>query len=114
MTDNLISKSIVKEINALHAELCALARTTLSKATRIGELLIQAKASLVHGQWLGWLKENIAFDVRTAQRYMRVYEHRDLLKNDNVSHLSAAYSLLSAPAEPVDSALDDVALAVID
>jgi hypothetical protein len=95
INDGRLSKSVIREINALHGELCVLARTTLSKAIRIGELLTQTKAALLHGEWVGWLKENVAFDVRTAQRYMGVYQQRDQFKNDSVSHLIDAYDKLS-------------------
>jgi hypothetical protein len=96
------------EINRLHSEICAAARTTLEKAIRVGELLNQVKESLVHGAWLPWLKENVAFDVRTAQRYMRVFEHRSLLKNDTVSHLSMAYSLLTESGQTIESLRPDL------
>ena len=96
-TDEGISKSVIEEINALHAELCVLARMTLAKAVRIGELLTQSKDALLHGEWVGWLKENVAFNVLTAQRYMRLYQHRDQFKNDTVSHLLDAYDRLSTP-----------------
>ena len=105
MNTTLDLKSVIREINALHGELCALARMTLSKAIRLGELLTQAKAALLHGEWLGWLKENVTFNVRTAQRYMGVYQERDLLKNDTVSHLIDAYDKLSKPKKEKEQPL---------
>jgi hypothetical protein len=39
-------------------------------ALRAGELLIQAKAELRHGEWLPWLRDNFERSERTAQLYM--------------------------------------------
>jgi hypothetical protein len=106
--------NIPAEINRLHSEILDAAKTTIEKAIRIGKLLLEAKQNAGHGNWLAWIKDNISFDVRTAQRYIRVYEHRDLLKNDNVSHLSAAYRLLNSPAEPSEPLPDADTLALIE
>jgi hypothetical protein len=95
-----IGISTVAEINQLHAEICDAARTTIEKAIRIGELLAQHKASLKHGEWLPWLSGNVEFNERTAQRYMRVFDNRDRLKNDSVSYLADAYKLLASTEEP--------------
>ncbi|MHC1767932.1 MAG: DNA N-6-adenine-methyltransferase [Verrucomicrobiia bacterium] len=87
------------EANRLHSELLGLARTSLEIAIRIGELLTEQKARLKHGEWLPWVKDNIEFSEATAKRYMSVHRRRDELKSLNVSDLSDAYRLLSAPAE---------------
>lgn len=68
---------VVSEINRLHFENLEAARMTIQKATRIGELLKQIKSELKHGEWLSWLGANVTFDVRTAQRYIRVYKNPD-------------------------------------
>lgn len=44
----------------------------LRHAMAAGELLIEAKANVPHGQWLPWLKDNCTMSERTAQAYMRV------------------------------------------
>jgi hypothetical protein len=38
----------------------------------IGQRLIEAKAQLGHGEWLGWLGAGIDFSEATAQRFMRL------------------------------------------
>lgn len=97
----LPATAVVNEIRQLHAELQGLARTSLDKAIRIGELLAGVKAGLKHGRWLLWLKENVEFDPKTAQRYMGLFTRRDEFKNDTVSNLSDAYRLLAEPkSEP--------------
>jgi hypothetical protein len=47
-------------------------RDAVAHAVRAGELLIEAKAKLSHGEWLPWLERNFPASVRTAQGYMRL------------------------------------------
>jgi hypothetical protein len=101
---NEIERYRVDEIRRLHTdlengfqEIVGQIRLTVDSAIRIGELLRVQKDSLNHGEWLPWIKKHLPFDARTAQRYMRAFENRVLLKNDSVSHLSEAYHLLEAP-----------------
>lgn len=48
------------------------ANSAVQHALRCGELLLQAKAQLQHGEWLGWLRDNCHVGTREAQRYMRL------------------------------------------
>jgi hypothetical protein len=109
------TKAVAEEINRLHHEILSVARTTLEKAIRIGELLAKQKASLGHGQWLPWLEANVELNPRTAQRYIRVWENRQMLKYDSVSHLTQAYVLLadssSGAAIPQAQTAGDIDLA---
>lgn len=41
-----------------------------------GDLLIEAKAMLRHGEWLPWLRDHCAISARTAQLYMRLAKQR--------------------------------------
>jgi hypothetical protein len=41
-----------------------------------GDLLIEAKALVQHGQWLPWLKDHVDISERTAQIYMRAAKNR--------------------------------------
>lgn len=49
-------------------------RNATQHAWRLGELLVQKKESLPHGEWLPWLNENVDFAERTARRFMGFYE----------------------------------------
>ena len=86
----------VSEIKRLHDEILDAVTTSVEKATRIGGLLIEIKASLGHGLWLPWIKANVPFTTRTAGNYMRLYEERDWLKLETVSDLTDCYRLLAA------------------
>jgi hypothetical protein len=65
----------IKEVHANEAEAdLAIANAEGNRRhcrCMIGELLIEAKAALEHGQWLPWLNEHFGWDERTAQRYMK-------------------------------------------
>ena len=39
---------------------------------RAGEMLIESKAQLEHGEWMGWLKRNFELSRKTALRYMNL------------------------------------------
>jgi hypothetical protein len=90
-------QSVGKEVSRLHREILCAAHQSLNKAIRIGELLYRAKTKAEHGAWLTWLRANVNFSERTAQRYMSCYERRVKLKAANVVDLQEAYALLCLP-----------------
>lgn len=59
-------------INREHRLACETAGTAIEHIIRCGELLIDQKAHLQHGQFQGWVEENCEFSLRQAQRYMLV------------------------------------------
>jgi len=65
---------LAAEIVAAHDASCELADQAMERAITAGKLLIEAKASLPHGRWLPWIKENFTFSKRTAQNYIRLAE----------------------------------------
>jgi hypothetical protein len=87
----------VQEIVTLHQQIAGHLRQSLEKAIRIGQLLIEQKASLDHGQFSQWVEGNLPFTIRTAQNYMRLTQNKALVKNETVSHLTGAYNLLKQP-----------------
>jgi hypothetical protein len=50
-------------------------RAVVPHAIRAGELLIEAKGALGHGEWLPWLEANFAMGEHTARNYMRLARH---------------------------------------
>jgi hypothetical protein len=64
-----------------HQAALSAAANAVSLAREAGELLIQAKGQVAHGQWAEWLKANVPFSERTAQGYMRLV--RELPKLDD-------------------------------
>ncbi|MBA7633985.1 hypothetical protein ES703_41556 [subsurface metagenome] len=96
---NSIEVSRVQEITQLHNEIGGYLKMSLEKAIRIGELLVQQKASMKHGGFTAWIEANLSFTDRTARNYMRLFRQRDEIKTENVSDLSVTggYRMLTAP-----------------
>jgi hypothetical protein len=67
-----LQANLATRINETHALAIQHAGQALIFAIRCGELLLKAKASIPHGQWLPWLRANVEFSERSAQGYMRV------------------------------------------
>ena len=95
------------EINDTHAQAILHAGVAMNHALRCGALLIKAKATVQHGHWLPWLRQNIAFSDRTAQGYMRIAQRYSRLQiRDGVADLSVR-GVLKELAAPRRHALDD-------
>jgi hypothetical protein len=95
---------LASEIGEAHRQCVAAASSALEYARRAGELLIEAKARVAHGEWLPWLKANFDFSEKTAQNYMRLAREWPKLVEANpqrVADLSCreALRLLAAPEE---------------
>ena len=85
-------------INEEHSRAFEKAQDALNHARMAGELLIEAKGLLKHGEWGNWLAENVSFSESTAQNYMRLAKNWDrLVKSPTVGDLGLrkALSLLS-------------------
>src|SRR6516165_8594926 len=67
-----LQPALAAEINATHAEAERSLRQAVHHAVRTGELLIQAKRLVGHGNWSIWLTDNVTFSDRLAQAYMRL------------------------------------------
>lgn len=102
MNDATIDLSaLATQINAAHVASAAATISSLEHARDCGKLLIEARAAVKHGQWLAWLKANVACSVRTAQYYMKVAEHWEALADENATvanlTLKTAVKLLTLP-----------------
>jgi Protein of unknown function (DUF3102) len=94
---------LAARIRTEHAATTAALKSTIAHAIACGELLIEAKAKVPHGQWLPWLAEHCDIPERTAQRYMYFANGRAVLeaKSATVADLSvrAAIKVLAAEEE---------------
>jgi hypothetical protein len=96
---------LAARIRAEHQATADALKSSVEHGIAAGELLIEAKAKVPHGQWLPWLKENCAMSERTAQLYMRLAKNRkeieEQIRND-VADLTmaeaAALLMLSSDA----------------
>lgn len=74
MADMIIIRSpqeIAAEINAIRRRA---ARQLLEDSVEVGRLLVEAKNSVQHGEWGGWLEENFQYSSTEANNLMRLYE----------------------------------------
>jgi hypothetical protein len=101
--DLTILPKLAEQINAEHALAEAALREGLLHARAAGNLLVQAKSQLKHGQWLPWLKANVRFSERTAQAYMQVAKRWSELESKAQSLADLTFEgglhLLAAPKE---------------
>jgi hypothetical protein len=109
---NNMSKKLSKRDNSLadlavrireeHAATATALKHGIDHAMNAGDLLIEAKALLKHGQWLPWLDKHCLMSQRTAQLYMRLAKARPEVEAQkrNVAYLPVreAVALLAAPA----------------
>jgi len=109
MTSNRLP-ILAQEIREAHAAVLASARTTIERAVHVGKLLIEAKATVKHGEWLPWLKET-GLTPRTAQRYMRLAE-LPADKYATVSHFGVKGALEAVAKKQHPSALEEAEFAV--
>ncbi len=111
---DIIAVPTVEQINLEYQLANSKANEALQHATNCGLMLLQVKASLSHGEWLPWLRQQqesgaIRFTERTASKYMRIASNRnhgsDLLEAPSIR---AALELLSdkEPTEQQGTLID--------
>jgi hypothetical protein len=92
---------LADQINREHAAVEAGLRASLHHAVLVGQLLIEAKRQIEHGNWGQWVGANCHFSEKTAQNYMRVARSLPALqaKSATVADLSLrdALALLAVP-----------------
>ncbi len=71
---------LIDEIRAALAAIQSSVRRSLEDARRAGELLIQAKEFVPHGEWEKWLSKHFSLSGRTAAGYMRLARRWDELR----------------------------------
>jgi hypothetical protein len=76
-------------VDELHSTL----RRQIADIIKSGELLVEAKEHVGHGEWLLLLRQELSMSPRTAQRYMKAYEFVSA-KNVTVAHLKLSPTAL--------------------
>ena len=85
-TDDLVAR-----INAAHEDVKNSVRSGIGLMIKVGDLLLQAKATVGHGSFLDWVGEHCTCTPRTAQLYMKLAKDKDKLLGSNtkgISHLT--------------------------
>lgn len=95
-----------------HEATSAALKDSLAHAMAVGDLLIEAKEQLKHGQWLPWLK-SCGVSERMAQCYLKLARNRAVIEANptRMSDLGigGALALLSIPRQSKDSLVDGLA-----
>ena len=90
--DGAAAASLAPSIIAEHREAEHDMRSAVRHAIRCGELLIEAKAGLKHGEWEAWIEANLRFKASTVRGYMRLAS-LDPAKRQHVADLSLREAL---------------------
>jgi hypothetical protein len=95
----IITPDQIAAANSLHKRFMSTLKKGARLAFEIGKLLHGIWEQLHAGDsWPQWCQEHLAFDVRTANAYLRIYEnYRDDPKALAGQTISGALKLLSAP-----------------
>ena len=75
--------SLARRIDAEHGQVATALQSALRHAISAGEMLIEAKRQVGHGQWLPWLAANCSVPARTATHYMALARQRKKLSDQN-------------------------------
>lgn len=105
---DLIESKRIEEIKKLHFEIMGNLKISLQNAIKIGELLVEQKKSMRHGEFIPWIEKNLPFSDRTARNYMRLFREKDRLKTETVSDLKEAYNLLIEHKKDVVTMLREI------
>jgi hypothetical protein len=90
---------LAARINAEHEATVKALRQSVQHAMNAGDLLIEAKKQLKHGQWLPWLEQYCALSRRTVQLYMKLAEHREIIEKEQAkSAMGVAHLTLNEAA----------------
>lgn len=101
--------ALAERINQQHRLVVEALKKTLGHAKMAGELLVEAKSLVSHGQWGRWLQENCpGISDRTARNYMRIAKNFEGLP-EGVVGVREAIAYLSEPKTATVSDLSKVA-----
>src|SRR5262245_21116834 len=105
---------LADRIREYHEAVRQILKSAVEHAMATGDLLIEAKSQLDHGEWSPWLREHCEISERTARLYMRLAKNREAIETyeDTASlTLNAAVRLLASPKkeEKQDDLLDKTA-----
>ena len=93
--ENVLEKSTAR-IEQLHNSIVGMLCKSLDSAIEIGGLLFEQKEIVKQDGSLftRWANKHLPFNVRTAQRYMKLYEYGDALRKDKVKTITEAYAYI--------------------
>ena len=105
-----ISVARITEANKLHKSFVRIMKKGATTAFEIGKILRDIWDRMdAHESWPEWCKDNLAFDVRTANTYLRIYDNfKDNPRLLSGHTITGALKLLSAPQKEKQEAKGEV------
>ena len=77
-------------------------KRTAENFIEIGNLLLEAKAKVSHGEWGNWLKENVSFSRQTAHKFMQVAQRFSNVASTRHFNSAQMFELLPLPKRHTD------------
>lgn len=85
------------------AEVKGLMRQTVENIIRTGNILIEVKSRLPHGQWTNWCETEFGWSQRTARQMINAAETFSAENLSNLDIATSALYILSAPSTPEEA-----------
>jgi len=102
---------ITNRVKVGYAEIKRYQQGAVSKATELGDIFLDVKQKLKHGQFLNWIKEDCGLSVSTVERYIILAQHKDL-KPNTATTISARLREIEKLTGKVEAEDDDETKAV--
>jgi hypothetical protein len=89
---------LAREINVEHGHVETYKQNTIQHAIRCGELLLEMKRRVGHGNWLAWLGEHFEASERTARNYMEIAKSAAVADLKDETTMRSALRALASPS----------------
>lgn len=76
-----------KQINEQHRLAIQCAENAIEHAILCGQMLVDRKSSLAHGEFLPWIEKNCDFAISTATRYMKAARSSEAVNLSSLRHI---------------------------
>ena len=95
------------KIIQLHESIVSALVRSLEDALAIGGLLFEQKEIVKRAdrRFTQWVRDNLPFSLRTAERYMKLYQYREALHDSSVTTITEAYAHIHG--EPISDEIVD-------
>ncbi len=91
---------LAREINAEHGHVETYKHNTIQHAIRCGELLLEMKQRVGHGNWLAWVQEHFEASERTARNYMEIAKSAAVADLGDDTTMRSALRALASRSQP--------------
>jgi Protein of unknown function (DUF3102) len=90
---------LAREINTEHGHVEKHKHSTIQHAIRCGELLLEMKQRVGHGNWLAWVEEHFEASERTARNYMEIAKSAAVADLKDDTTMRSALRALASPSQ---------------